>query len=243
MIRKVATVKNQTKLANENEKLDKKPSYIPVLSTREKILEFLLVNRSISDKGWTVKEIACSFNLSTTTIRQNLVLLEKENLVIKLRIKNPLGHPTMAYTIHENAFDLFPKKYLDFSLYLISVFKTHYGIVELINLLRAVGITLAKKMVMTNSRIDHNKEQETFKQRLEDRLSLLTEFGYYLELTVDDSSYILKNYNCILNKIVQIEPLVCVACETLISEIIGKKITKISGNSRSNSPCIFRIEN
>ena len=71
----LATVKNLVNQTILDKGVDSKLSYASVLSTQERILRFLFVNRSISDKNWTVKEIANRLNLSVNVIRQNLNLL------------------------------------------------------------------------------------------------------------------------------------------------------------------------
>ena len=239
----LATVKNKiVKLTILDNELDSKPNKTSVLSTQERILRFLLVNRSISNTGWTVKEIANKLDLSSNLIRQNLILLEKEQLLIRARIKNQIGRPSMTYSIHENAFDLFPKKYMDFSLALISAFKAYYGTEELVILLQAVGKTLAKKMTKNGSGINQNDVNFPFKQKLENKISLLDKAGYYTELIEDETSFLLKNYNCTLFKLVKNEPLVCVLCETLLTEFLGKKVVKCTGISSNAAPCIFRLE-
>ncbi len=213
------------------------------LPTRDKILRYLLVTCTKSNENCTIRKMALDFNLSLNTIRQNLVLLEKENLVVRSEIKRKNGRPALAFSLHENAFDSFPKMYKEFSLALISQLRVHYGDKETTILLKAVGKMQAKQL-MNQMDIDMRDIDSScdFKQKLERIIVLLKRNQYYPELTEDKKSYLIKNHNCNLYGISKIEPLVCKVCETLMSEIIGKKVTRETSILDNKPNCLFRIE-
>jgi DeoR family suf operon transcriptional repressor len=85
-------------------------------STRTKILNYLLHNRSESG---TVENIAAALDVTPNAIRQHLKLLVKEELIIQTTRRSSTGRPAKLYSLHENAFEFFPKQYPDFSVRLI----------------------------------------------------------------------------------------------------------------------------
>ncbi|MFW9990671.1 MAG: helix-turn-helix transcriptional regulator, partial [Candidatus Odinarchaeota archaeon] len=100
-------------------------SRTPFLMTRDKILRYLLVHQTDSG-GCTVKELAEELDLTTNGVRQQLGILEKENLVVIKEKKTEIGRPAYAYALHENAMEYFPKIYADFSSQLLDEVTSRY---------------------------------------------------------------------------------------------------------------------
>jgi len=88
-------------------------------STRDKIMQFLLLNRSKSDESLnycTIKDIADDLGLSTNAARQYMLVLEKDGFVTRMEKKGITGRPAMTYALNETALESFPKIYKDFTL-------------------------------------------------------------------------------------------------------------------------------
>ena len=64
-------------ITETSKKLDLQVSKKSAIPTRDKILEYLLVNRSSTNEGLPIREISQAFNLSRTSTRNYLILLEK----------------------------------------------------------------------------------------------------------------------------------------------------------------------
>lgn len=75
-------------------------------ATRQAILDYLRVHRE-----GTVRELSREFGLTTTGIRQHLVILEGEGLVVYRDVKGRVGRPALAYRLTEEAEARYPKGY------------------------------------------------------------------------------------------------------------------------------------
>lgn len=213
------------------------------IPTRDKILRYLLKNREMKDDCCTVKNIADALDLSTNATRQYLVVLEKEGLVVRTEKKGITGRPAMLYSLHEDAIEVFPKAYADFSITLIDELRKELGTSQTTKVLGNVGKTIAEecKTIMEKdpTRFPPSKN---LKEKLENIARLLGDYGKYPILEEDEHSYKLKNYNCLVYGIVKADPLVCKVDETILSELVGKEVIKEECIRDGDACCLYRIE-
>ena len=215
-------------------------------STRLKILKYLLTNCTKEDQefGCSIKDIVNEFDLSPTSVRQYLNELEKDQLVIRKDKKGKTGRPAMVYSLHENALNLFPKAYADFSIRLINKLITKYGESIVHEILVDIGTEWAKDM-KSNFLLSQQKtgySSSTLDDNIDLTMKIFSEYGKFPELIEKDSAYILKCHNCLIFDIVQKQPLACSVDEALIVELAGQEIEKINCLSDNNSACIYQIQ-
>ena len=212
------------------------------VSTRDKILQFLLVNRS-SGEASTIKEIADELDISINATRQYLIILEKEGFVAKSQKKGVSGRPAMEYSITENALSVFPKTYADFSVKLISEVKDRVGVSETNEILRKVGERIADEVRdEMEAELKPDKDLDPLRNRLEAVTQIYIKYGKYPELLEDKDSYALKNLNCLIYEIAKADPLVCTVDETIVSELVGRKAVKEKCLRAGDECCLYRIK-
>ena len=213
------------------------------ISTRDKILRYLLKSRESKEDCCTVKNIADALDLSTNATRQYLVVLEKEGLVVRTEKKGITGRPAMLYSLHEDALEVFPKLYADFSITLIDELKKELGTNQTTKVLGNVGKSIADEC---QSIMDNNPKRfppaKNLKEKLENIARLLGDYGKYPVLEEDENSYALKNYNCLVYGIVKADPIVCKVDETIISELVGKKTKKEECIRDGDACCLYRVD-
>ena len=213
------------------------------ITTREKVLRYLLLNSSYSNKCCIIKEIAIALDLSDNSIRKHLVILEKERLIVRTPKKGVTGRPAMLYTLHEDALETFPKVYAEFFKQLFKEIVEKFGETPTQDLLEKIGIKMAKDM---QNRIDaklvNKKPIKSLKQKLEYIIKVFEEYDRFPELIEDNGSFSLKNYNCLLYNVIQEYPLVCVYDQVLIDKLIGRKTTKVKCISWGDTYCLFRVK-
>lgn len=215
------------------------------VTTRDKILRYLLVNRTRSGECCTIKEIASELGLSTNATRQYMVVLEKDGLVTRMERKGSTGRPAMTYTLHENAFETFPKVYKDFALSLLEVIRELHGTEETVKILKIVGRKLAeelKELIEATLERGISIESLSTRERLEKIADLFQQYGKYPELLEDDSSFAIKNFNCLVYGIVKEDPLVCKVDEEMMTELAGKRCTKERCIRDGDECCVYRID-
>ncbi|MFW9903532.1 MAG: helix-turn-helix transcriptional regulator [Candidatus Thorarchaeota archaeon] len=215
-------------------------------STRLEILSYLLVNSNIQEEsqGCSVKEIAKTFDLSPNAIRQYLIELEKDKLVVRKKKKGKTGRPAMTYFLHKNALPIFPKAYADFSVRLLDHMLKKYGEEEVRHLLVEMGKDKAEEMKIRL--ISRLKEKNTNFYSLKEKINLIIdvfqEYGSFPKIEEDSDSFKIINHNCLIYDIVHNHPLACIVDETLVSELVGKKVDKVQCLSKGDRLCVYRIK-
>jgi predicted ArsR family transcriptional regulator len=212
------------------------------LSTRDKILQYLLQHRPSEDTS-TIKEIADELDISINATRQYLIVLEKEGFVAKTQKKGSSGRPAMGYTITEEALSAFPKIYADFSVKLISELKESIGVSETNEILKKIGKRIADEVRdEVEAELKPDKDLDPLKNRLEAIASVYLKYGKYPELVEEGDSFALKNLNCLIYEIAKADPLVCTVDETIVSELVGKKAVKEKCLRQGDECCLYRIK-
>ena len=211
-------------------------------STRDKIMQFLLVHSSSSNGGSTVKEIADVLEISINATRQYLIVLEKEGYVIRKPKKSSTGRPAILYFLHESAIETFPKEYRDFSVRLLDVVQKQFGKQKTRDLLKEVGKQIADDTrPILEAALGGKSSNASLKNRLNGIIKVYEKFGKYPELVENEDSFELRNYNCLVFGVVQQNPLVCEVDETIVSELANVEAKKEKCIREGDGVCLYRI--
>jgi predicted ArsR family transcriptional regulator len=209
-------------------------------STRTKILNYLLHNRSESG---TVENIAAALDVTPNAIRQHLKLLVREELIVQTTRSSSTGRPAKLYSLHENAFEFFPKTYPDFSVRLINELKRKYGDQETFNLLNDVWDSIVSEMVEdTLEEMDNELSNTNIRHRIEAVTKFFRDYGKYPELIEDENSFALKNYNCLLFDIAKVEPLICKVDKSLLEKLVGQTARKEKCIRDGDPYCLYKFK-
>ncbi|MHA2167708.1 MAG: helix-turn-helix transcriptional regulator [Candidatus Hodarchaeales archaeon] len=213
------------------------------LTKRDRILRYLLLNCTSSEEGCTLKEIASAVMLSPTGARHYLNILENEGLVFHSEMQGKAGRPAMAYFLTGNGLNKFPKAYVEFSISLMEEIKERYGEKTINELLDAVGRKSAARIkTKLNKVIGLKKSNKSLKTALKEIVKIFEENGKFPELSEDEVSYTLKNYNCLFYDIVKQEPLVCRVTETIMAELTNEMAVKVKCIKDGDGVCLFKID-
>ncbi|MHA2247269.1 MAG: helix-turn-helix transcriptional regulator [Candidatus Hodarchaeales archaeon] len=214
-------------------------------STRLEILSYLLVNSNIQDEsqGCSIKEMAKTFDLSPNAVRQYLIELEKDKLVVRKKKKGKTGRPAMTYFLHKKALAIFPKSYADFSIRLLNHLLKNYGEEEVRHLLVEMGKEKAEEMkIKLQSKLKaDNTNSYSLKDKIKAISNVFQEYGKFPKIVEDGDSFKITNHNCLIYDIVHNHPLACIVDETLVSELVGKKASKVQCLSEGDMLCVYRI--
>ncbi|MHA1976352.1 MAG: helix-turn-helix transcriptional regulator [Candidatus Hodarchaeales archaeon] len=219
------------------------PDTETVESTRGKILRYLLHHRSEDDKRRTVENIAAALDVTPNAIRQHLKLLVSEELIIQTMRKSKTGRPARLYSLHENAFEFFPKTYPDFSVKLIQELKKKYGNQQAYDLLNDVWDSMVSEMIEeTQVEGDDEKYDTEVGRRLEFVTKFFRVYGKFPELIEDDDSFAFKNYNCLLFNIAKVDPLICKIDKSLMEKLVGQTARKEKCIRDGDPYCLYRFK-
>ncbi|MHA2224952.1 MAG: helix-turn-helix transcriptional regulator [Candidatus Hodarchaeales archaeon] len=213
-----------------------------LISTREKILSYLLLHRSSSDNNSSIKDIASSLGISTNAVRQHLVPLEIEGLIIRKIERGGMGRPANQYILHKDAFNLFPKLYSEFSLNLLDEIIIQLGEEPTEKILQKIGQKMAKKIQKEiNTKFTKNEAPKSLEQRLERIITIFESKGKFPRLIEDKDMFSIKNYNCLFYDISQKHPIICILDQVIMNYLTGQNARKVECVSWGDSCCHFQI--
>lgn len=212
-------------------------------SSKDKILQYLLLSGSTAEESCTVKEIAGHLNISINATRQYLIVLEKEGFVIRTTQKSSTGRPAILYSLHPDAIEEFPKQYRDFSIKLLAEVQERIGTQATVELLREVGKQIASEVQpYVRDNIEPGGSYESLRDRLKSVVKVYRMYGKFPELLEDDISFALKNYNCLIFGVAKENSLACTVDESIVSELVGAIAIKEKCIREGDECCLYRIK-
>ncbi|MHA2347088.1 MAG: helix-turn-helix transcriptional regulator [Candidatus Hodarchaeales archaeon] len=213
------------------------------ITKRGRILRYLLLNCSSSERGCTLKEIASAVLLSPTGTRHYMTILENEGLISHSEMQGKAGRPAMTYFLTNNGLNSFPKAYTDFSISLLEEIKNQFGERVTTELLEKIGQKRAQRVqAKLTETIGMNKSQVSLKKSLKEMVKIFEENGKFPELLEEEEFFILKNHNCLFYDIAKQEPLVCRVTETIMAELTNEMAIKEECIRDGDKACVFRIK-
>ena len=195
-------------------------------ATRERILTLLRRGPG------TVEDLSRDVGVTPNSIRVQLASLERDGLVRRAGVRRRSRKPAHLYALSEEAETAFSKAYVPFLASLLEVLGDRLGPDATTEVLQEVGRRIAL------ARPQHHSEPE---KRLSDALDLVGELGGVAEVERRDGIILVRGFGCPLGAVVQQDARVCVAMQSLLSEVIGAPVRESC--ERSNRPaCRFEIE-
>lgn len=175
-----------------------KPS-LPRGATRRKILYTLK-----KSDGLTADQLAALLGITSMAVRKHLTALENDELIEATLERRAIGRPANLYRIAPLAEDFFPK---------------HYDLVVTELLADLVQIDGAQKVNQLLERraertCEYLRERISHARTLGERVEALAEgmdeLGYYAVCEqCDESTWIIKQYNCAINRVAACFPVAC----------------------------------
>lgn len=196
-------------------------------STRGRIV------KSVRGRRKTVNELSEELGLTDNAVRAHLLSLVRDGLIKQSGIQRGTRKPHFAYELTQEAEQLFPKAYDALLNQLIAELKGRLTPVELEEVLRQVGRSLAG--VQAESR-----ETGSLESRIGSALDALEAIGGAACVEKENEKLVICSGSCPLSTAVAAHPEVCRLAETLLSEIIGLEVREHC--DREGSPrCRFEI--
>lgn len=195
----------------------------------------IIINLLKKSNGLSIEEMSKSVNITPMGIRQHLLSLEKKGVVTHRAEKHGIGRPGFVYMLTDAADALFNKSYDNFAIELLKDIRQHKGAekVDTIFRWRKDKQLSAMKEALAGS--------ETLRDTLDSLKDLLESEGLIVELTRNNGSYHLINYNCPIRKIAEHFPELCAYDLQLFRELLGKKVMAEHTISDGSPACIYKI--
>jgi Predicted transcriptional regulator len=199
-------------------------------STRGRIVD--LLRRS----SQTVDELAAALGITDNAVRLHLGMLERDGLVRSggVRREGAVGKPATIYEIHPTAEPLFSSAYLPFLSTLLDALGDRLSTRELRALMREVGHRLAESSKTDGASLPARVDQAS---------RVLNELGGVttVERTEGGRGLTIRGCGCPLSAAVCEREEVCLAVQTMLSEITGAEVRERCDRSSERPCCAFEV--
>jgi len=198
-------------------------------TTRSEILQLL------RRKGhMTAAELSGELGVGAVGVRQHLVMLCNEGLVVAVGVRRGLGRPSHLYSLTSKAEQLFPKTYeriaLDALAYIASC-----GSGQIEQMFEARRRRLAVQFCQDLS-------GSSTAERVAALAVLLNEQGYMSKCEcASDGTILLTEHNCPIDFVARIYPQACASELQLYEEVLGVSLEQEATIATGSSSCRYRV--
>ncbi|MFC4388847.1 helix-turn-helix transcriptional regulator [Gracilibacillus marinus] len=206
---------------------------IKQLSTRDRILELLKKNHTLSVSG--IKEY---IDITEMAVRKHLVKLEAEKLIKSKSIRQPMGRPVIYYQLTDNGENLFPRSYDTLTMDFLSDIEETMGIEAIDTLFENREKRLLKKY---KRRIFAD---DTLQEKVNALVKVQRENGYMSEFhEEDDKTMSFSQYNCPIAAIAHKYDKPCECELQLFKSVLGTdKVKRVECIAKGGNACKYIVQ-
>ena len=200
-------------------------------STRAKVLETLK-----KSDGLTADQLADVIGVTSMAVRKHLAALERDGYVDSTVARRPVGRPAHVYRLSPSAENVFPKHYEVVITDLLDDLVELDGIERVETLLARRGERTKR---MLRSYIDPKASLE---ERVAGLARAMDDIGYLASWeALDDRRYIIKLYNCAIDRVAARFPAVCRHEANMFREILGADVERSCHMLTGDHMCSYVI--
>ncbi len=198
-------------------------------TTRGRIVAELRQRRSAS-----AADLAKIFGLSVNAVRQQLVVLERDGLVIERPVRRGPTKPTLEFSLTREADGLFPQRYDRLLSSVLREVRQRYGDAGVEQIFASISNRAVKR---AKRRITGESAEERVAQLAE----LLRKDGVVAEYSLIDGGFALHEHNCPYSEIAKEHPQMCNVVHQMIDKTIGGELQQTESLATGGKECRFEI--
>jgi predicted ArsR family transcriptional regulator len=198
--------------------------------TRTQILEILQ-----KDGSATVHQLARRLDLSIGTLRHHVSILERDGLLSRERVRQPVGRPQLRFYLSSKGRAIFPKRYDSLSSSLISQIKVAFGSEQLLAMLNHMVQNILSKH-------DTTQRGATQEERAEFLVKVLRGEGFVANWELRDGEVRITQHTCPYHAVAQEHPEVCHLDTQLITRILDRPMKRTTCMAGGDHACCFEAE-
>lgn len=199
-------------------------------TTRGKIVAELRRRHSAS-----AVDLAQSFGLSPNAIRQQLVVLERDGLVVERSVRRGPTKPTFEFSLTKDAEKLFPQQYDRMLGAVLREVREQNGPQAVTKIFEGIAKRAADVSQAGNP-----------DGSMEGKLAALTGHlqrnGVAAEYNLIDGGFELREHNCPYSSVVQEHPEVCSVIHTVLDRTVGGTHVQTESLATGGAQCRFEIK-
>ena len=199
-------------------------------STRGRIVEELRRRRTAS-----AVDLAQVFGLSPNAVRQQLVVLERDGLVVEKSVRRGRTKPTYEFSLTAEAEKLFPQHYDKMLGAVLREVKQQFGKEGVAKVFDGIA---KRTVAKAKQRITAGDAEGKFQQLTQ----VLREGGVMADYNLIDGGFELHEHNCPYSEIVKEHPEVCSVIHHVLDETVGGKHVQTESIATGGAECRFEIK-
>jgi len=179
-------------------------------------------------------ELAQLFELSPNAIRQQLVVLERDGLVVEHPVRRGPTKPTLEFSLTKEADALFPQRYDRLLSSVLREVRRQYGD-------SAIGKIFDSISERAVARAKHTVTAKSSEERVAQLTEMLQHDGVVAEYSLIDGGYALHEHNCPYSTVAKEHPEMCQVVHQMIDETIGGEMEQTESLATGGKECRFEI--
>jgi predicted ArsR family transcriptional regulator len=199
-------------------------------TTRGKIVTELRKRGSAS-----AADLASQLGLSPNAVRQQLVVLERDGIVVEHPVRRGPTKPTLEFSLTREAESLFPQRYDRLLSSILREVRRQYGdagVARIFDSISSRAVTKAKRKV-------NGDEPE---ERVAQLTELLRKDGVVAEYSLIEGGFVLHEHNCPYSEVAKENPEMCGVVHHMMDETVGGAIEQTESLATGGKECRFEIK-
>lgn len=178
-------------------------------------------------------DLAAEFALSPNAIRQQLVILERDGLVVGRSVRRGKTKPTHEYSLTSQADRYFPQAYDRMLGAVLREVRDNQGDAGVAALFSGIAKRAVGKMAP-------KLEGKSMRQRLEAVADNVRETGVAVHVEDHDGTLVLREHNCPYANVVSEHPECCTVIHTILDEV-APGVTQTESLATGGAECRFEV--
>jgi predicted ArsR family transcriptional regulator len=199
-------------------------------STRGRIVEELRRRKSAS-----AVDLAQTFGLSPNAVRQQLVVLERDGLIVEKSVRRGPTKPTYEFSLTAEAEKLFPQHYDKMLGAVLREVKEQFGREGVAKVFDGIA---KRTVAKAKDRVTAPDAEGKFRQLTE----VLREGGVVAEYSLIDGGFALHEHNCPYSEVVKEHPEVCSVIHHVLDQTVGGEHVQTESLATGGSECRFEVK-
>ncbi|MBV8333590.1 MAG: ArsR family transcriptional regulator [Candidatus Eremiobacteraeota bacterium] len=180
-------------------------------------------------------DLAREFGLSPNAVRQQLVVLERDGLVVEKPVRRGPTKPTLEFSLTAGADKLFPQAYDKMLDAVLREVRDQFGSPAVERIFEG----LSRRAI---ERARHKITADEPEQKVAQLAEMLRESGVVAHYSLIDGGYALHEHNCPYSSVVKEHPEMCQVIHHVIDETIGGQHVQTESLAHGGKECRFEMK-
>ena len=190
------------------------------------------ITNLLRKRQYTVEELAKDLGITRNAIRTQIVLLQRDGIVEPRGEIKGTRRPSLTYGLSANADLSFSKAYPSVLANLLHVLDERMSQEELRTIMKKLGQKLASLKPHPTGNLQH---------RIDGAIKIYEALGGLCEIEEKEGKIIIKGDGCPLAEVVKADASICIAIESMFTELIGVPVLQRC-NPRDRPSCRFEVK-